>query len=233
MIDAEFANQPSEISKKKNKGGKIGSSIAEVCLSQEIEEKREIIRDVVNDYDRFERGLVKFQDEKYFDFVLNDNDLCTLPPMSIFRINSNFEVPEKFDMFNFVEQFKPFIAEQITADNEEQKDLIGSFVRSASADIPVVIEMENISIAGKLNTKNLFEEYADLEEYYEQEVYFLCKVVGIVNKEQVEIFNPFKDFIKFPRTIRRKMDKKDSNPDFEPIVISGPVLKVEVIAIYK
>lgn len=59
----------------------------------------------------------------------------------------------------------------------------------------------------------------------------LCKVVGEMQKSQFEIFNPLKDFIKLPRAARRSMDSNSG--EVEPIIINGPVLKVEVIAIYK
>lgn len=59
----------------------------------------------------------------------------------------------------------------------------------------------------------------------------LCKVVGKMQKSQFEIFNPLKDFIKLPRAARRSMDSNSG--EVEPIIINGPVLKVEVIAIYK
>ena len=106
-----------------------------------------------------------------------------------------------------------------------------TFLGNASADIPIVMESEDLIVSSKLSTSVLEEEYAQLEEYSEQEVYMLCKVVGKMQKNQVEIFNPLKDFVKFPRAVRRSMDS--NNRELEPIIIDGPVLKVEVIAIYK
>ena len=41
-----------------------------------------------------------------------------------------------------------------------------------------------------------------------------------------------KDFIKFPRAIRRQVNIEEIH-GFEDIYINGPVLKVEIIAIYK
>ena len=106
-----------------------------------------------------------------------------------------------------------------------------TFLGNASADIPIVMESEDLIVSSKLSTSVLEEEYAQFEEYSEQEVYMLCKVVGKMQKNQVEIFNPLKDFVKFPRAVRRSMDS--NNRELEPIIIDGPVLKVEVIAIYK
>jgi len=64
-------------------------------------------------------------------------------------------------------------------------------------------------------------------------VYILCKVVGIVRKAWVEIFDPLKDFIRLPRAARRSMTVSENTNGLESIVIEGPVLKVEIIAIYK
>ena len=78
----------------------------------------------------------------------------------------------------------------------------------------------------------IWKEDSELEEYTEQDVFTLCKVIGVMNKEKVEVFNPLKDFIKLPRAVRRGMDE-DSKKGLESICVDGPVLKVEVIAIYK
>ena len=66
-----------------------------------------------------------------------------------------------------------------------------------------------------------------------QDVFMLCKVVGISKKECVEIFDPLKDFIRLPRVMRRQMEGNPNTSGLEKIKIQGPVLKVEIIAIYK
>lgn len=108
-----------------------------------------------------------------------------------------------------------------------------TFFGKASADIPFVIECDDVTIAGKLNSKNLLGEYSNLEDYAEQEVYMLCKVVGVMRKDSVEIFDPLKDFIKLPRTMRRQMTADGTSIGIDKIAVEGSVLKVEVIAIYK
>ena len=49
----------------------------------------------------------------------------------------------------------------------------------------------------------------------------------------VEIFDPLKDFIRLPRAMRRQMSAAGNSTGLDKIIIGGPVLKVEVIAIYK
>ena len=95
------------------------------------------------------------------------------------------------------------------------------------------MEFDDITVAGKLNAKYLYEEYANLEDYADQDVYMLCKVVGVIRKDEVEIFDPLKDFIRLPRTMRRQMTADGKSVGLDKISVEGPVLKVEVIAIYK
>ena len=83
------------------------------------------------------------------------------------------------------------------------------------------------TISSKLNAKYLREEYAD------QDVYMLCKVVGMVGTDMVEIFDPLKDFIRLLRTMRCQMTAHGKSVGLDKTSIEGPVLKVEVIAIYK
>lgn len=168
---------------------------------------------------------------EFFDLALDDYDINTVPRMSIIRVNGSFEIPEQFDMFSVAQKIMPLITSQIETSSDNERELVEAFMGKASADIPIIMEDEELTIASKLSIGNLEEEYAELEEYSEQEVYMLCKVVGIVQKDKVEIFNPLKDFIKLPRAVRRGMDA--GNQGMEPILVDGPVLKVEVIAIYK
>ena len=231
QIDKEFANQPTEVSKRKTREGTIGNGLLGVNAGTETEEKREFVKDITKDYDRFEKKLDELDGTEYFDLVLKDYDLNTVPNMSIIRVNGSFEIPEQFDMFNLAQNFMPLLKSQIQTSSQDEKELMETFLGNASADIPIVMESEDLIVSSKLSTSFLEEEYAQLEEYSEQEVYMLCKVVGKMQKNQVEIFNPLKDFVKLPRAVRRS---KDSNSrELEPIIIDGPVLKVEVIAIYK
>ena len=172
--------------------------------------------------------------DDYFDCVLSSEyELCTIPAMKIFRICSGFTIPEAFDMINIVDRFKPMLLGQIQTKSFEEQEALKIILGKTSADIPIIIDYDDITISGKLNMKYLSEEYSTLEDYAEQDVYILCKVVGIVRKAWVEIFDPLKDFIRLPRAARRSMTVSENTNGLESIVIEGPVLKVEIIAIYK
>lgn len=71
-----------------------------------------------------------------------------------------------------------------------------------------------------------------LKNIVSKRLFFLCRVEGFSNKKDVTIFNPARDFIKLNRTVRRAA-KLEDNEELNPIIIEGPVLKVEVIAVYK
>lgn len=233
QIDKEFAGHPSKVKTKKAKSGRVSVSALELKTESETEARIEYEKDVFNDYHRFESELNLLGAEEYFDFVLNsDYDIKTVPPMSIIRVSGRIEIPEQFDIISLAQPFMPHFSKQLQNASDDAREILEAYLRNASADIPVLIGDEEVIISGKLRTDSLLEPHSELEEYAEQDVFALCKVIGLVNKEHVEIFNPLKDFIKFPRAFRRAMD--DSSTDvMEKIVVSGPVLKVEVIGIYK
>ena len=207
----------------KGLGGKVGN---------ETQVEGEYASDPSYEYDRFEALLNDMSGDNYFDFVLNDFDPATLPAMSIMRINSSFTVPESFDMVNAIEKFKPMLMGQIDTNSTGEQEALESILGKASADVPIISEFDDVAISGKLNAKYLMEDYAQLEEYSEQDVFILCKVVGLMQKENVEIFDPLKDFIRLPRAVRRQTNFGDTT-GLEKIYVEGPVLKVEIIAIYK
>ena len=235
QIDGKNTAQPKAVSQKKRAGFSAAMSGFGVNGAMETRIDGEFERDVSFDYDHFELDLANLEGEDYFDCVLNDDyDPTTIPGMKLMRICSRFEVPEDFDLINLADKFMPLLMGQVVTKAKSEQEILTAVLGRASADIPIVIDCDNFKIAAKLNAKFLLEEYSTLEEYEEQDVYLLCKVVGMMHKNQVEIFNPTKDFIHLPRQARRNVDTaKEANTGIQKIVIDGPVLKVEVIAIYK
>lgn len=233
QIEGKNLPQPKTISKKKS--ATISAAINNLGVSGAAETSinGEFEKDISFDYDQFELKLNDYESEDYFDFVLNDYDLTTLPAMKLLRICSNFEIPEAFDAVNLIDRFMPMLLGQVETKTENEHEALESFFGNAAADIPFYIECDDITIAGKLSSNCLCEEYSNLEDYAEQDVYLLCKVVGVISKETVEIFDPLKDFIKLPRAMRRQMSSGDTSLGLDKITVEGPVLKVEVIAIYK
>lgn len=132
--------------------------------------------------------------------------------MCIIRFDGRFEILEQFDMYSIAQAFIPLITSQIQTSSDNEKEILEAFLGTSSTDIPFLVEYEDVVISGKLNINNLFKAYSELEKYTEQDVFMLRKVIGVMNKEKVEVFNPLKDFIKLPRAVRRGMDE-DSKKD--------------------
>lgn len=234
QIEGTNKAQPKAISQKKTLGFSATTHGLGVNGSTETSVDSAFERDVSFDYDQFELDLSRLDGEDYFDCVLNNEyDLTTVPPMKLVRICSGFEIPEEFDAVNLLDRFRPMLMGQIETKSAGEQEALENILGKASADIPFVVECDNFTVAGKLNAKNLLEEYSSLEDYADQDVYMLCKVVGTVRKNTVEIFDPLKDFIRLPRTMRRQMTSNGTSVGLEKIIVEGPVLKVEVIAIYK
>lgn len=234
QIDGGNLEKPKSISRKHTAG--VATTIKKVAVNAttEMTVDRDFVNDVSIDYDHFEIDLNKLEGEDYFDCVLNDDyDLATVPAMKLIRLCSSFEIPEAFDAVNLIDRFMPMLMGQVTTQSDAEQEALENILDNASADIPFVVEFDDITVAGKLNAKYLHEEYANLEDYADQDVYMLCKVVGVIRKDEVEIFDPLKDFVRLPRTMRRQMTAKGQSVGLDKISVEGPVLKVEVIAIYK
>ncbi len=234
QIDGKNSALPLSVTQKKTAGFSAGMTGFGVNGAMETSVNSEFEKDVSFDYDHFELALGELEGEDYFDFVLNnDYDLTTIPAMKLFRICSGFEIPEEFEAVKLIDQFMPMLVGQIETKSTQEQEALEGIMGKAAADIPFVIECDDVTISGKLNAKYLHEEFSSLEDYADQDVYMLCKLVGMVRKDRVEIFDPLKDFIHLPRSIRRQIDTSDNSVGLDKILIEGPVLKVEVIAIYK
>ena len=234
QLDGRNQAQPKTMTQKRSADVSAGCSKLKATGSIETSIDSDFERDVSFDYDQFEAALQLREGEDYFDFVLNpEYDLTTIPAMKIIRLNCPFLVPEGFDAINLVERFMPMLMGTIETSSSEEQEAMEKILGEASADIPVVSELDDITVSGKLRGSNLKEEYSALEDYSEQDVFMLCKVVGVSRKQKVEVFDPLKDFVKLPRTMRRQMASDGNTMGLEKIEVDGPVLKVEVIAIYK
>lgn len=234
QIEGEISPTIKSVKKTKNRGVEANLATISVQAQDQISAEAEIEKDTSFDYDRFELALSAYEGEDYFDFVLNtDYTFLTLPVMKLIRLENSFSIPNEFDMINLIEQFKPYLIGQFETKNLQEHEALHNLFNNTSTDIPIIIETDEITISSKLNLKYLKEEYTELEDYETQNVFMLCRVVGIIQKETVEIYNPLKDFIKLPRSLRRSMDFKGNDIGLSPIKVLGPVLKVEIIAIYK
>lgn len=234
----EGLNSPIQKTFNKKQTKSISASLSGIGMSSLCEENiaSVIEKDVSFDYDKFEHLLEKYEGSEFFDFIIDgdDYDLGSIPSMKIIRIQGYMEIPESFDILNVIEQFKPLLLSSISSDssNSSAEEAAKNLLSNAKADIPIIIDTGDISVCSKLNTTYLKNDYTQLEDYAEQEVTFLCKVEGLTKGGMVTVYNPMKDFIKLNRAMRRASNLEE-NEQLRPIQIEGPVLKTEIIAIYK
>lgn len=233
QLEGKNNPQPKKMSKKKLTGFSAGLNGSGIKGEFETNIESEFDYDVEFDYDQFELALQNYEGEEYFDCVVNDYDLTIVPQMKLFRLCNGFYVPEAFDNVDILDKFKTLLTGSIQTDNSAENEALENIIGNAKTDIPIVSEYDDMSISGKLHKHFLREDYASLEEYDDQDVYMLCKVVGIARGDSVVIFDPLKDFIKLPRTFRRQIERGNNDIGLEKIMVEGPVLKVEIIAIYK
>lgn len=226
--------RPSSIQSKKTKTASAGIRQATVSYVNEEQTVIDVEKDPFWDYDRFELSLAELEGEDFFDLVMNEDqyDLMSIPPMKIIKLMGTIEIPEEFDLLNLIENYKPLLMNSIINDSDDATLFAKAVFNNTSADIPVEVDCGDVTVVGRLNTKWLCEDYTALEEYSEQEVVLLCKIIGVNRNDKVTIFNPLKDFIKLNRAMRRA-GKFEPGQGFDPIVINGPVVKVEFIALYK
>jgi len=228
-LDGKMPSGARSISKTTKKQIGISASGAGAGLSSENTTSETIKPNSYYDYSEFEKNLAQVEGESYFDFVQNSEKyaLENVLQMSLVLICGKLNIPEAFDLTDILNKFKSSFSQDLTS--------IEAFI---SKDIPIIIDSDDtkLSLTGKLNPQFLIASYDALEEYIEQDAYFLCKMERIERKDTVKIFDPLKDFLKIPRSMRRQ-----ANFDIDgfreigvdDISINGPVARVEVIAIYK
>lgn len=224
-----------KVSKEATKSHEGGLAVKGVGLkaTSSVIQHSEINSYFLSDFDKFEGELLKLDGVNFFDLDENqDYYVGTLPRMAIGKLRSVFEVPEEFDFVNLINMFKPMLMKQVEVE-ESQQDIFDAFLSNTKADIPIVFEFDNRIVTGKLDTRFLKESYEQLEDYFDEEVTILFKVIShnSSNKE-VTIFNPLRDFIKLNRTMRRNGGIGSTN-EFSEITVKGPLVKIEILAIYK
>ena len=216
--------------------GRVGTNFSLGTLSldaaKEKSEEGEYRHSVEYDYNDFEHRLESLEGTTFFDFILHNDEYAfsTLPQMCLIKLNGYIDIPESFDMLTMVSQYKDIIfsVASMPKDKEEAARLI---LENSSADIPITIDCEDCIISSKLNVQYLLQNYTDLERFSEIPATILCKVEGYIDKQSVVIYNPTRDFVRLNRSIRRA-SRLEENEALRPISVEGPVLKVEIVAIY-
>lgn len=237
MLEYKSILEGNEKFKKRNTKSISKAAISTPIASAEVElddnSNEEKSQNISLEYHNFEKELSRIKEDAFWDLtnISEEFSIANLPSMSILKLRGFIEVPEKFDLYNLITEYQSIVFGAICPKSKNEEVAL-EFLKNANPDIPILIDYEDFTLSGKLNTKWLIEEYTELETYEELEVTILCKIEGYVNKESVEIYNPTKDFVRLNRTMRRTANFGD-NEYWSPITINGPVIKSEIIAIYK
>ncbi len=188
--------------------------------------------------DLFEKQLTELANEDYFDYTQSGSttDLHTVPPMRILRVSGRPMVPEAFDMLATIKQYMPYITTFTDLSNSDansdelSNEILVRILHDAQADIPITIDVDGMTLAGKLNANCLIDlDSADIDSLEDEDVIILCKVESHADGENVLIYDPLRDFMKLNRALRRQITR---TKELEPIHIDGPIIKVQIIAMY-
>lgn len=207
--------------------------LAKVEAKFEDEQKKKETIDVFGVYDEFEKRLKDIEGETYFNLLDKDYDLSSIPPMSLLKCVGYVSIPEQFDALSLFSEYAPALSQAglLQSNNTAITDeFILSFFNQEQADIPIIVEGNEITISAKLKTNCFpYSSYQILEDTEIEEMTLLCKVFSHFDSGEITFFDPGRDFLKLNRALRRSI--KDV-PELEPLTIQGPLIKVEVLSIY-
>ena len=187
-----------------------------------------------NMYDcaEFEKKLSGRDD--FCDFTISgDYDILRVSSRSIIKADGIIEIPEEFDMVKLMEAFMPLLmkADQYKNLEDNGRAVLEAFLGNAQATkIPVVFELDDKILCGKLFQQNLLIDYEELSEI-DGEVTVLARVVTSLVDKSKPYYDPLKDFMKMNRMMRRSIDNKDNK--FKPIYADSDYRMIEVLAIYQ
>ena len=217
---------------KASAGANLGVASASIEVATERADR--IGSSDIELFDDFERRLEDASGDGYFDFLTDDPDIKTLPPMSLFRIQGRIEVPEGFDVLSLVRQYAPMMFNagliDVGEDGNVPPELVRDVLGNVKADIPIIVVCDGATVSAKLNFDYIAEgDELELEGLSDEEVVFLCKATAHKSGESVVVFDPLKDFMRINRAMRRSMN---GAKELASISVPGPVLKSDVVAIH-
>ncbi|WP_391206596.1 hypothetical protein [Psychrobacillus sp. L4] len=197
----------------------------------------EILENLLLDCEEFESLLEKKNRNDYFDFTIDNFDAETIPKSAIIRFEGKFIIPEEFDMMDLINKFKPMLATNMNLQNSQEEEIFGSLFGKESTKIPAFIECDNFEDRvgfAKFNSNNLCYELESLEDYEEEDVTILAKVLSKkeANNRPIIVFDIMKDLFSLGRGIRRQMGSQEIE-GIENIKTDKNIIILEVLAIYQ
>lgn len=220
----------------KSVGVKIMPLSAGADGSSELE--GEVVENLLLDCNEFEKLLNDKSEENYFDFFEDDYDLETVPKTSIIRFEGRFNIPEEFDMMDLINQCKPMLISSMNLQDAQEEELFSKIFAKESTKIPSFIDSENFDDRigfSKLNSNNLCYAFEHLEDYEDEEVTIIAKVISrkdIQNSKPIILFDIMKDLFSLSRGIRRQMGDEEIE-GIKNIESKENIINLEILAMYQ
>lgn len=225
-----------KVSSGKSLSAKVPVVSGGISGSNEME--GEIVENLLLDCNEFEELLASKSKDNYFDFLENEYDSETIPRTSIIRFEGGFRIPSEFDMMDLINQFKPMLTSSMNLQNAQEEELFNKIFAKDSTKIPAFIEssvFENRVGFAKLNSHNLCYELEELEDFEDEEVTIIAKVLSRKNvndNKPIVVFDIMKDLFSLSRGIRRQMGKEEIE-GIKGIESDENIIILEVLAIYQ
>ncbi|MDT8862795.1 hypothetical protein N0O92_21695 [Alkalihalobacillus sp. MEB130] len=206
-------------------------------ISGKNEMEGELLENLILDCNEFEGLLESKGNDNYFDLIENDFETETIPRTGIIRFEGGFRIPEEFDMMDLINDFKPMLTSSMNLDNPQEEEIFTKLFAKESTKIPVFFEcndfIERVGFA-KLNSNNLCYELEHLEDFENEEVTVIAKVLSRKNvtDKPIIVFDIMKDLFSLSRGIRRQMGEQEIE-GMQSIQSDKNILVLEVLAIYQ
>ncbi|WP_060681314.1 DUF6414 family protein [Virgibacillus halodenitrificans] len=198
----------------------------------------EIIDNPIFDCNELEELLEQKGQDNYFDLIENeDYDIETIPKTAIVRFEGDFNIPVQFDMMDLINEFKPMLTAQMDLENEGEEEVFNKVFGKESTKIPVFLgsdKFKNRIGFSKLNSNNLKYQLEELEDFEDEEVTIIAKVLTRkdVKSTPIVVFDVMKDLLSLNRALRRQMEDQEFE-GIENIKSDEDVIVFEVLAIYQ
>lgn len=219
-------------SKESGVDAKVDASIISVGVKNNKVANYQMANSLLLECSKFEKAISDRDD--YLDFTTSDQyDVGTASRGYIIKFEGLMEVPEQFDLIQLLDRFGPFLDSSIEASNveEKNKDIVRAlFNGNDSFTIPLILDLDDFVLCGKVKKENLLISYDEMEEYADEAVTVLARLSSAVISSNKCYYDPLKDFMHLNRAMRKKTP--DRIEGMEKLYLDTEYRKVDVLAIY-
>lgn len=197
----------------------------------------EILENFILDCNEFEKLLKDKGKDNFFDLLEYEFDTETISKTSIIRFEGGFRIPPEFDMMDLINKFKPMLSSSMNLQNPQEEEVFKKIFVKDTTKIPVFLECNNFEKRvgfAKLNSNNLCYELEQLEDFGDEEVTVIAKILSRKNviDKPIVVFDIMKDLFSLNRELRRQMGEQTIE-GIKSIESDKNILILEVLAIYQ